>query len=49
MLDDVERWLNVNTNLDAIEPLAPEQFTVRPVERAVNKVSEKELKAIEAA
>jgi putative SOS response-associated peptidase YedK len=47
VLDDVERWLNVDTNLDAIMPLAPEQFAVRPVNRAVNKVSEKSLKAIE--
>jgi putative SOS response-associated peptidase YedK len=48
VLNDVERWLNVDTPLDSIEPLAPEQFAVRPVNRAVNKVSEKSLKAIEA-
>jgi putative SOS response-associated peptidase YedK len=49
VLNDVERWLNVDTTLDVIEPLAPEQFGVRPVNGAVNKVSEKSLKAIEAA
>ncbi len=49
VLDEVDRWLNVDTNLDAIAALLPEQFTVRPVNRAVNKVSEKDLKTIEAA
>jgi putative SOS response-associated peptidase YedK len=49
VLDEVERWLNVETHLDGIEPLAPEYFAVRPVNRAVNKISEKDLKAIEAA
>jgi putative SOS response-associated peptidase YedK len=49
VLDEVDRWLNVDINLDAITPLPPEQFAVRPVNRAVNKVSEKDLKTIEAA
>lgn len=47
VLDEVEPWLNVDTNLGAFTPLAPEQFTVRPVNRVVNKVSEKSLEAIE--
>ena len=49
VLDDVEPWLSLDTLLDEIAPLAPEQFTVRSVNRAVNKVSEKNLQAIEAA
>jgi putative SOS response-associated peptidase YedK len=47
VLDDVEAWLNVDTDVDAIAPLGPGQFAVRPVSRAVNKVSEKSLEAIE--
>lgn len=47
VLDDVEEWLNLDTALDAIAPSGPDQFSVRPVNRAVNKVSEKNLEAIE--
>ena len=47
VLDEVDSWLNVDANLDAISPLGPAYFTVRPVNRAVNKVSEKSLQAIE--
>jgi putative SOS response-associated peptidase YedK len=49
VLDDVEPWLDLDTPLNDIAPLAPDQFTVRPVNRAVNKVAEKDLEAIEAA
>jgi putative SOS response-associated peptidase YedK len=48
VLDDVEPWIGLDTDLDALVPLGPAQFTVRPVNRAVNKVSEKSLTAIEA-
>ena len=48
VIDDPERWLDPNTTLDDIAPLGPEAFVVRPVNRAVNKVSEKDIDAIEA-
>jgi putative SOS response-associated peptidase YedK len=48
VVGEVDSWLNVDTNLDAISPLGPEEFTVRPVNRVVNKVSEKSLEAIES-
>jgi putative SOS response-associated peptidase YedK len=47
VLDDVETWLDPDTPLGAVAPLGPDQFTVRPVNRAVNKVSQKSLEAIE--
>jgi putative SOS response-associated peptidase YedK len=47
VLDEVETWLDPDTPLGAVAPLGPDQFTVRPVNRAVNKVSEKSLEAIE--
>jgi putative SOS response-associated peptidase YedK len=47
VLEKVEPWLNLDTPLDEIASLGPDQFTVRPVNRAVNKVSEKSLEAIE--
>jgi putative SOS response-associated peptidase YedK len=47
-MDDAERWLDVEEPLDAINPLGPDRFVVRPVNRAVNKVSEKNIDAIEA-
>lgn len=47
VLDDVEPWITLDAPLDEIEPLAPDQFTVRPVNRAVNRVSEKSLEVIE--
>ena len=49
VLDDVETWLDPDTPLGAVAPLGPDQFTVRRVHRAVNKVSEKSLEAIERA
>jgi hypothetical protein len=33
--------------LDSVNPLGPERFVVRAVNRAVNKVSEKNIEAIE--
>ena len=49
VLDDAEQWLDVEVPLDAVNPLGPERFAVRPVNRAVNKVSEKNIEAIERA
>lgn len=48
VLENVEPWLDVDTKLDAVTSLGPEHFTVRPVNRAVNKVSEKGLEATSA-
>ena len=48
VLDDAEKWLDVDAPLDAVCPLGPDRFVVRPVNRAVNKVSEKDIAAIEA-
>jgi putative SOS response-associated peptidase YedK len=47
VLGDVERWLNLDTTLDDVDPLGPERFAVRAVNPAVNKVSEKNIDAIE--
>jgi hypothetical protein len=41
--------LNLDTTLDDVDPLGPERFAVRAVNRAVNKVSEKNIDAIERA
>ena len=49
VLGDLERWLNLDTSLDDVDPLGPERFAVRAVNRAVNKVSEKNIDAIERA
>ncbi|HEY8189713.1 MAG TPA: SOS response-associated peptidase [Micavibrio sp.] len=50
VLEDHEPWLVPAQNpLDAITMLSPEYFSVRPVNRAVNRVSQKILAAIEAA
>jgi putative SOS response-associated peptidase YedK len=49
VLERVEPWLNLDTPLGEIASLGPDQFTVRPVNRAVNKVLEKSLEAIERA
>jgi len=46
---DAKRWLNLDTPLDDVDPLGPERFAVRAVNRAVNKVSEKNIDAIERA
>jgi putative SOS response-associated peptidase YedK len=48
VLTDVEQWLDVDVPLDALHPLGPDRFAVRAVNRAVNKVSEKNLETIEA-
>jgi putative SOS response-associated peptidase YedK len=47
VIDDAEIWLDPDTTLDAIAPLGPQAFTVRPVNRALNKPSVKDLEAIE--
>jgi putative SOS response-associated peptidase YedK len=47
--DEVEPWLDLDTTLDDLRSLGPEQFTVRKVNPAVNKVSEKNIEAIERA
>ena len=44
-----ERWLNLDTTLDDVDPLGPERFVVRAVNPAVNKVTEKNIDAIERA
>jgi putative SOS response-associated peptidase YedK len=49
VLADVEPWLDVDTPLDDVRPLGPDRFVVRPVNPAVNKVSEKSIEAIERA
>lgn len=49
VLDDFAPWLDPDTPLNQIAPLAPDRFAVRPVNRAVNRVSEKSLEAIERA
>jgi putative SOS response-associated peptidase YedK len=49
VLDDVEEWLDSDKPLDDMRPLGPEAFAVRPVNSAVNKVSEKDIKKIESA
>jgi putative SOS response-associated peptidase YedK len=48
VLDDPETWLKPDTTLDDITPLGPEEFTVRPVSRAVNKPTEKDVRKIDA-
>jgi putative SOS response-associated peptidase YedK len=49
VLGNAEQWLDLDTALDDLIALGPEQFTVRAVNPAVNKASEKNLAAIEAA
>jgi putative SOS response-associated peptidase YedK len=48
VLQDPENWLDAEASLEDAAPLGPEQFEVCPVNRAVNKVSEKNIEAIEA-
>ena len=48
VLEDAQTWLDPDTPLDAVAPLPPEEFVVRPVNRAVNKVATKDIAAIEA-
>jgi putative SOS response-associated peptidase YedK len=50
VLEQPKKWLQrLDHPLDALEPLPPEMFAVRPVNPAVNKVSQKDIAAIEAA
>ena len=50
VLDDPNTWLQKSERpLDAIRALPPARFGVRPVNRAVNRVSTKDIAAIEAA
>jgi putative SOS response-associated peptidase YedK len=49
VLGDLERWLNLDTTLDDVDPVKPERFAVHAVKPAVNKVSEKNIDAIERA
>ncbi len=49
VLENPERWLDPQTALDDIKPLRPDRFLVRAVNPAVNKVSEKDIDAIERA
>jgi putative SOS response-associated peptidase YedK len=49
VLGEVEAWLDLDTTLDDLRPLGPGQFAVRAVNPAVNKVSEKNIEAIERA
>jgi putative SOS response-associated peptidase YedK len=49
VLDDPTKWLGPSVRpLDEMQPLPPEMFAVRPVNPAVNKVSQKDIAAIEA-
>lgn len=47
-VENPEAWLDPATPLDGIQPLALEKYRVRPVNRAVNKVGEKDIAKIEA-
>jgi putative SOS response-associated peptidase YedK len=49
VLDDAERWLELDAALEALDPLGPDRFAVRAVNPAVNKVAEKNIDAIERA
>jgi putative SOS response-associated peptidase YedK len=49
VLADPEKWLNPEATLDQAAPLGPMELEVRPVNRAVNKPTEKNIDAIEAA
>jgi putative SOS response-associated peptidase YedK len=48
VLEDAGKWLDPKATLDDAEPLGPNEFEVRPVNRAVNKPTEKNIDAIEA-
>jgi putative SOS response-associated peptidase YedK len=48
VLEDPEKWLKPESTLDDVAPLGPSEFEVRPVNRAVNKPTEKDIAAIEA-
>jgi putative SOS response-associated peptidase YedK len=46
-LENPEEWLDVATPIEGIAALGPDQFRVRRVNPAVNKVKEKDLEVIE--
>jgi putative SOS response-associated peptidase YedK len=48
VLEEPEKWLDPDATLDDAAPLGPQEFDVRPVNRAVNKPTEKDIAAIEA-
>jgi putative SOS response-associated peptidase YedK len=48
VLEDPEKWLDPEATLDDAAALGPDDFEVRPVNRAVNKPIEKDIAAIEA-
>ena len=47
VLDDPRMWLDLDKKLDEVKPLGPARFGVRPVNRAVNRATEKNIEAIE--
>jgi putative SOS response-associated peptidase YedK len=47
VIDNPQMWLDLDKKLDEVEPLRPAQFGARPVNRAVNKATEKNIEAIE--
>jgi putative SOS response-associated peptidase YedK len=49
VLAEVDAWLGLDSSLDDLRSLAPDRFVVRAVNPAVNKVSEKNLAAIDRA
>ena len=49
VLEDPQRWLNPEATLDEAARLGQKDFEVRRVNRAVNKSTEKNIDAIEAA
>ena len=42
-VDDPEKWLDAQTSLYDVKPLGWDDFVVRPVNRAVNKVTTKDI------
>jgi len=48
VLDDPRMWLDLDKTLDEVEPLGPARFGVRPVNRAVNKATQKDIEAIDS-
>ena len=42
-VDDPEKWLDAQRSLYDVKPLGPDDFVVRPVNRAVNKVTTKDI------
>lgn len=48
VLENPEKWLDPQSTLDDAVPLGPQEFEVRPVNRALNKPTEKDIAVIEA-